>query len=200
MLVVCFEGCHGSGKTALVQRFKELGFQVLDEAFLNMPRSPLPPQSLVMESIWVSQWIQRILALALEDGASEKLYIADRSPYSAEFYADHGHLLRPILDQQIQQLHSHGIHVVTVYIKVQTDLLWHRILDRLQREPHRLKYHEDSREWMERCLRFYDSHHWDFIVANDERSIADTQLDVVSQLKRTEDCSAFFGNPIKAVM
>jgi len=164
------------------------GFDVLDEAFLDMPASPLAPQSLVMETIWVAQWISRLLALAQNPNHTHRLYIADRSPYSAEFYANQGHLLRPVIDEQLKELEQHGIQVITVYVKVQPDLLWRRIQARLQREPQRLKYHEDSRDWMERCLKFYEGHPWNFVVHNDERSINDTQCDVVSQLKSQTVC------------
>ena len=36
MLVICLEGCHGCGKTELCQHFEAAGFQVLDEAFIDM--------------------------------------------------------------------------------------------------------------------------------------------------------------------
>lgn len=38
-----------------------MGFDVLDEAFVDMPEFSLHPQTLVMESIWVSRWIERCL-------------------------------------------------------------------------------------------------------------------------------------------
>ncbi len=46
----------GCGKTELCQRFKQAGFQILDEAFLDMPEYMLHPQSLLMETTWVCAW------------------------------------------------------------------------------------------------------------------------------------------------
>jgi hypothetical protein len=45
----------GCGKTSLWQRFRDAGYAVLDEAFLDMPPCPyaLHPQSLLMETSWV---------------------------------------------------------------------------------------------------------------------------------------------------
>lgn len=78
MIVVCLEGCHGtapypaqsgpgwplmapwacagSGKTELCTRFRDAGYMVLDEAFLDMPEYALHPQSLLMETTWVCTW------------------------------------------------------------------------------------------------------------------------------------------------
>ena len=47
--------------------------------------------------------------------------------------------------------------------QVEKELLWSRILSRLQREPGRVKYNEDKREWMEATLSFYESFQWDFV-------------------------------------
>jgi hypothetical protein len=39
--------------------------------------------------------------------------------------------------------------------KVDRELLWNRILDRLENEPYRHKYNEHKREWMEAVSDFY---------------------------------------------
>ena len=112
----------GCGKTELCKQFQEQGFEVLDEGFLDMPKFQLPPQTLTMESIWVSQWISRLLKKQKLDKQSseEKIYIADRSPFSAVFYAkNNGQLLEPLIQEQRKELASlAGIHIYTVYLKV----------------------------------------------------------------------------------
>lgn len=40
-----------------------------------------------MESIWVTNWFQRILEIKKNLGNRNKLIIVDRSPYSAVYYA-----------------------------------------------------------------------------------------------------------------
>ena len=47
MIVICLEGCHGCGKSSLCEKFQEAGYEVLDEAFLDMPEYALHPQSLL---------------------------------------------------------------------------------------------------------------------------------------------------------
>ena len=95
---------------------------MLDEAFIGMPSFALHPQTLVMETIWVSEWIKRILQKQKDLGPSSKrtVFFCDRSPYSAVFYAQRsGHLLAPLITSQLQELKSQaGINIFTVYLKV----------------------------------------------------------------------------------
>jgi len=192
MIVICLEGCHGSGKTELVKLFHLAGFPVLDEAFLDMHAFALHPQTLTMETIWVAHWIQRLLQRQQDTecsapGLRDQIYIADRSPYSAVFYAkNRGELLHPLIEQMIKELGAAAdIHVYTVYIRVEPDLLWKRIDERLKREPGRLKYNEDSREWMETTVRFYEGteRNWDFVVENNENTLTELLQFVLSTLR-----------------
>ena len=134
----------------MCKQFQEVGFDVLDEGFLNMPSFSIKPQSLVMESIWVSNWFQRLLQMQKDfqqlygDAAMKKIFIADRSPYSAVYYAGkNGPLLTPLIRQGIEDLQTEaGIYVITVSVKVDQELLWQRIKDRIKLEPERVKYNE----------------------------------------------------------
>lgn len=183
--------CHGSGKSEFCKRIAEQGFDVLDEAFVDMPEFSLHPQTLVMESIWVSKWIERCLEKQKEckdrNGTDQVIYFADRSPFSAVFYAKgpEGKLLEPLIRAQIRQLHElAGITIITVYIKVDPDLLFSRILERLKREPSREKFNESSRQWMDETVAFYDNNRllWDYTVENDS-SIDDLVEKVVAQVR-----------------
>eukprot|EP00026_Physarum_polycephalum_P017799 Phypoly_transcript_19140.p1 GENE.Phypoly_transcript_19140~~Phypoly_transcript_19140.p1 ORF type:complete len:223 (+),score=20.06 Phypoly_transcript_19140:42-710(+) len=180
MIVICLEGCHGSGKTELCKHFQRVGFKVLDENFLDMPSFPsLHPQSLVMETIWVTNWIQRLLKIQAQNSSGEtspheQVYVVDRSPYSAVFYAQkNGHLLSPLIQQHIKDLEAVNIHILTVYIKVDRPILWERISERLKLEPERKKYKEDSREWMETTVKFYEDRLWDMTVQNNRTTLTD---------------------------
>lgn len=64
LVIVALEGCHGCGKTALVEEFESQGYRVLDEAFMDMPAYALHPQSLLMETSWVCSWFERVLRIA----------------------------------------------------------------------------------------------------------------------------------------
>eukprot|EP00163_Fabomonas_tropica_P015069 TRINITY_DN2747_c0_g1_i2.p2 TRINITY_DN2747_c0_g1~~TRINITY_DN2747_c0_g1_i2.p2 ORF type:complete len:168 (+),score=35.10 TRINITY_DN2747_c0_g1_i2:187-690(+) len=130
MIVVCLEGVHGSGKTRICKEFARHGFKVLDEAFVDMEDLALHPQTLLMETQWLSHWFERLLRRNIElketanltGDSRETIYIADRSPYSAEFYAKSGgSLLGPVIKAQLKELSEEAdIHVFTVNIKVCT--------------------------------------------------------------------------------
>jgi thymidylate kinase len=158
MNIICIEGCHGCGKTEIISDLRLQGYNVYDEGFLDMPDYKLNPQSFTMELIWVCQWIQRIL----KDFAinNEKLtYFADRSPYSALFYAPNGTLMESVIKRSIDDLMTNAnISIKTIYIRVDNDILWSRISERLERDPSRIKYNENSREWMDTTVNFYESH------------------------------------------
>eukprot|EP00033_Pygsuia_biforma_P002919 GCRY01003219.1.p1 GENE.GCRY01003219.1~~GCRY01003219.1.p1 ORF type:complete len:233 (-),score=11.54 GCRY01003219.1:228-926(-) len=179
MIVVCLEGCHGSGKSSLTQQLQEAGYPVLDEMFMDMPKVNMHPQSLVMESVWTSRWFERLLRLQTEHEAeckrlgvstpSEQIFFADRSPYSAVFYAKNGmgSLLEPLIKHQIDELRANAnIHIYTVLISVERNLLWSRIQQRLALEPQRAQYNEGSRDWMDTTVNFYEQRDWDFIISN----------------------------------
>jgi thymidylate kinase len=184
MIVICLEGCHGSGKSSLIKQFKDRGYQVLDEAFIDMPSTCLHPQTITMETVWLANWMTRLLRIKDSDDASE-VYIADRSPYSAVYYAPHGELLRPIIDAQVAELRDKaGIDIRTVHVRVAADVLWDRILKRLEAEPHRHAFNEHRREWMDRTQSWYDQQAWDFTVENSDVAIDDLAHALLRSLGR----------------
>ena len=88
----------------------------------TQPKFALHPQSLVMETLWVTHWVQRLLEKqkALKNATGKNtVFFADRSPYSAVFYAKTGgQLLRPVIAAMIAELANNNIHIFTVHIKV----------------------------------------------------------------------------------
>lgn len=197
MLIICFEGTHGSGKTELCKLFQRAGFPVLDEAFLDLPEYALHPQSLTMETVWLANWFMRLLKMNHNLNDRERVFIADRSPYSSEYYASHGSLLGPIIKHQIEELRQNNIFVYTVLIKVDKELLWDRICKRLIREPGRAKYKEDSRDWMERTYAFYETHQWDFVINND-KSLPETMDALIQVLRENFPSDHHPGSPPRA--
>ena len=141
MIVICLEGCHGSGKSSLCGHFAAAGYSVLDEAFLDMPEYALHPQSLLMETTWVCAWFERILRRAAEDKKKDQpdeVFIADRSPFSAVFYAAKGFLLKEVIKEQMAEVLSQGgIEIHTVLVKVSVPcLLALRPLPRARTQAH----------------------------------------------------------------
>lgn len=192
VVIVCIEGCHGSGKTKIINQLKSLGYDVLDENFINMPSLGMKPQSFTMEMIWVSRWIERALELKKSHvptaptvqmtKSKPRVYFADRSPYSAILYAEWGVLLKPIINQNIIDLKRVGIKIVNIYIDVEENTLWDRISARLIQEPERTAYNEGSREHMTKVLDFYKSHDdlWNHKVDNTAENINLTISEVLS--------------------
>jgi thymidylate kinase len=124
-----------------------------------------------------------------KNGHDQTIFFADRSPFSAVFYAKGpegkffiifvyfffhllfllGKLLEPLIQAQLKQLHAlAGITIITVYVKVEPEVLWNRIQQRLVEEPYREKFNESSREWMDKTVNFYEDNDklWDFTVEN----------------------------------
>jgi thymidylate kinase len=197
MKVICIEGCHGCGKTELIKWLKSSGENVIDEGFLDMPKFSLNPQSFTMELLWVAKWIERILTIreaaaqpgtvvqpnemvaraeetVQPNGMAAQLIYADRSPFSALFYAPDGDLMREVIKKAIENmLQEANIEIKTIYIRVDSEILWGRITDRLKVEPYRIKYREDSRDWMNTTVQFYEKNVdlWDVVVDNDSGTI-----------------------------
>ena len=189
MIVICLEGCHGCGKTELCNRFEfeKDGFIVLDESFLDMPEhyDSLHPQSLLMETFWVCSWFERILRHATEHEQEHKkhILITDRSPFSAVFYARNGHLLGPVIQKQMEEVKAAaGIEIITVHIKVDDEVLWSRIQQRLTLEPHRKNYKEDKKDWMQKVRKFYNTFDWDLEIDNTEHDETKSLTNLMNQL------------------
>ncbi|KAJ5077464.1 thymidylate kinase [Anaeramoeba ignava] len=195
MNIICLEGPHGSGKSTLVKQFQESGFETLDEGFLDMKEYSLHPQSLTMEVAWISSWFQSVLKMAhsmkdnlQEKPSLEKIFIADRSPYSAVYYASSGYLLKELIKTQIAEIQElSNVNIFTVYIKVEKELLWKRIQERLKVEPERIKYNEGSREWLEKTVNFYDKFEWDYVVENNEQTINVVKGEIIKTLSDQVD-------------
>lgn len=189
VVVVSLEGCHGCGKTALCAEFAAQGYQVLDEAFLDMPSYALHPQSLLMETSWVCSWFERVLRIADQAkraptaDARRQVYIADRSPFSAVLYSANGKLLEPVIRAQMKEVQQFAsVQFYNVHVQVDRGLLWQRITERLMVEPERVRYNEHKQEWMDHTLAFYNAFPWDLTVTNDERGVQDITDRITSLL------------------
>ena len=174
MRVICIEGPHGCGKTTAVRTLKEQGYHVLYENFLDMPKYGLKPQCFTIEIIWVTKWIERLLALK-DIVPEDTVFYADRSPFSVLFYAPRGHILEPMLNELIEDLLATAdIEIITVYVRIPRETLWSQIKSRLDVEPERAKYNEDSQSHMDKVIEFYESkkHLWNYtITAADANTI-----------------------------
>lgn len=174
MKVICVEGCHGCGKTEIIAELKSQGYYTLDEGFLDMPKFSLPPQSFTMELLWVARWIERVLRLQKEH-SDNTFFFADRSPFSVLFYSPNGTIMETtIMESLMDLLINAGIEIVTVYVRVNKPLLWTRIQSRLEREPERLKYREDSYDWMNETVNFYEQFHrlWSYTISNNDQGVS----------------------------
>ncbi|KNC47245.1 uncharacterized protein AMSG_03674 [Thecamonas trahens ATCC 50062] len=172
-----------SGKSSLISELAAHNWQTLDEGFMEAPTSKaLSPQSLTMELAWVSAWFDRLLGM-MEESPSEAVFFADRSPFSAVFYAANGELLEPVIQAAIEELRSCDIHIMTVHIETEPETLWARINARLEIEPERKLYREDDRSWMDTTVAFYESRKWDLCLDNTNTSVSDLRLALLDAIK-----------------
>ncbi|KAH0572245.1 Nucleoside/nucleotide kinase [Spironucleus salmonicida] len=190
MNVICLEGCHGVGKSTICEHLIEQGEIVLDEMFIDMPHYDIiHSQSLTMEFIWVANWFNRLLRL-YEQHKGKTIY-ADRSPYCALYYSkcteSEQAAFKQLIYSQIQEMSKVGIKITTVNISVDSEILWVRIQDRLAKEPFRRNFSEDSRDWMDKTYKWYQSFTWDFNIDNTSndgyKSILSTVIADVKQVK-----------------
>ena len=155
-----------------------------------MPQhSDLSPQSLLMETTWTMAWLNRLLRRADECEKAglpslHQVFIADRSPFSSVFYSKRGGaLLEPVIRAQIEELKTHAqIEIYTVYLKVEPERLWRRIVARLEREPQRAAYSENERAWMDKTVAFYEGFAWDVTLANNDPDISRVMDEVVAKI------------------
>lgn len=161
--IICLEGSHGCGKTALLSELKSRGAHTLSEGFLDMPNFGIGPQTHTMEIIWVAKWLEKVLALA------PGVYFADRGLYSAVLYADRGR------DMQLSLKHIHDelasvCQIINVYVRVDEDTLWRRINERLIHEPERRRYNEHVHDHAIRARAFYEYNHalWQHAISNND--------------------------------
>jgi hypothetical protein len=132
-----------------------------------------------------------------------QIIIADRSPLSAVFYSrSDGHLLEPLIRQYVRELREAAdVHIITVHLSTERELLWSRITSRLAVEPERRALREDQRGWMDSVVSFYEGMAWDCTVANNStpipalaatvmRRVAGTHVDVHAAV---EACAARAG-------
>ncbi|GIQ81924.1 hypothetical protein KIPB_002968 [Kipferlia bialata] len=201
MLVICLEGCHGAGKSQLIESFKSTYGEdtVLDEAFMDMESWALEPQTLTMELRWVSQWFTRLLKLKeqLGDDAHKQIFFADRSPYSAVFYSRTSQVnrdaLQTVIAGQIDEIRTKSnIHVVTVHLSCEPDALWARIQERLTREPFRRQYMEHKVEWMKQTLAWYTQFgEWDITIDNTTGTAGGVLVQLAGYLSKHNSLSRF---------
>ncbi len=160
MFVFCIEGCHGTGKTELCTKLLEKGYNVIGEAFIHVENTGLNPQSVTMEMKWTMDWFTKIIKISQSD--PNGIYITDRSPLSSKFYSQsHGDMISILTKEMIEEISILGIKIVTICLDVDKIVLWDRIRYRLEKEPYRIKYNENNKEWMIKVLSMYNFEQWD---------------------------------------
>ena len=110
---------------------------------------------------------------AWASSGKKNFLVVDRSPYSSVFYTrGSGAMFRPIIDELVKEMRMRAnVHIYTVCLLVERGALWKRITQRLQTEPLRRKFGEDSRKWMDKICQGYETFDgWNATVRNDEGS------------------------------
>jgi len=163
LTVYCLEGPHGTGKTTLINKIKEMGFNIRNEEFITDIKT-LNPQSLTMELLWIAKFINELINLTSNNNDNQIIF-ADRSIISAILYSENGELLREPINKILLDLYK-IVNIKTIYIRSTKEDLWNRIQKRLLEEPIRNNYRENDYNWMETVYNFYESYKWDYIIDN----------------------------------
>lgn len=164
--VVCaLEGCHGCGKTTVIETLRRRGVHCLDECFIDVQTFGLPQQGVTNELLWMSRWFERVLRC---DGDGD-VVVVDRSPYSAAIYMDATPEVRrtmtDIVRHQIEEMRRHlDVRIITVHLSTSMNTNWNRIQSRLQQHPQRVTFHEDNETHFKSVWETYDGAMWDVTV------------------------------------
>lgn len=86
--LVCLEGCHGIGKTTLIEKLAADGFNVIKEGFFDSgPINPKRMTSPLNEIEIMRNWYKRVIAKVIElEDEDDKLVFIDRSPFACCAY------------------------------------------------------------------------------------------------------------------
>mmetsp|Transcript_10020 Transcript_10020/g.14751 ORF Transcript_10020/g.14751 Transcript_10020/m.14751 type:complete len:261 (+) Transcript_10020:47-829(+) len=194
--VICIEGVHGAGKSSIVNWFKINGFHVIDEGFMT-EEVYLHPQTFVMEMTWITTWFQRLLKIKHEADEESKrtnkykeiVLIADRSPFSAIFYArgGKGNLFDSCIRESMKDLETEQIEILTVKIHVEKKKLMSRIAKRLKKHPDRKNYNEHLYEWNSSIYDKYEQYKGFDLVLDNTQDLKKFD-DLIEQLLTSVNC------------
>jgi len=164
VVVIAFEGPHGSGKTFVVNKLKKkiLG---LDEGFITNRKDYFDPQGFYREMQWGMKWLERLEDICAPYYDTDKkkfkdegVIVTDRSPYSSCVYAKKdGYQTKKIFDISLKEFKEKGVNLYIIYLDGDKCKLMKRILERLEHEPERKKFKEDSKEHLEDVIHRYKS-------------------------------------------
>ena len=154
--VFLIEGINGVGKTTTINSLMEQGFCCVQENFMgseDKPTSRLHPQSLILEMHWATRLLMEVVKLSEE----HKIIICDRSPFTACIYTRKGGIsVLPCLKQMDSILNDLFINCVTIKLVDDKEVIWDRVLKRLEKEPEREKYGEGDRKWFDLVWDSYE--------------------------------------------
>jgi len=115
MKLFIIEGCHASGKTTLINKFKEnnkgvKGVKVLDENFYTIDNFECGTQ--LHQFQWLMNWVNKLKEL---NKTKVDVVISDRGPLSSIIY--NGDKFKHIADEIFKYLIKEGIEIKTIYLK-----------------------------------------------------------------------------------
>lgn len=126
MKVFIIEGCHGVGKTTLINKVKYLNYdwlEIVDETFLEGNEFPL--SSSIHQYDWLLKWVKKIVKL---DDIGKTTILCDRGPTSASIYSNVDNKLKTDI---LKYLESKNIIIKEFYMpNIELEEHFKRILER----------------------------------------------------------------------
>lgn len=170
-IVFCIEGCHGVGKSTLLDMFsKETNqYVVIRENFLELEdeKNGLPLFSTIIQFQWLTQWF---LKVAEGLNTTNKPIMIDRSPYSSLCYMKDSYGLADVIENGLDSLQKlFDVEFVMIRIDAPIDIIKKRIQKRIRMEQKRINLQELDMKHLKMTVKWYDSHltYWNATLNNE---------------------------------
>lgn len=164
MNIVSLIGPIGVGKTTTLKIISDLGYSTMKENYIACDVNDIDNRFLISKWYWIANWFKRVIDLSRSSDAV--IVFSDRSPLEAGLWTEQCSPLMEALKVSFCELKLLNIQVRHVYLKCDRDILWSRVQERLQNEPHRMKYNENNLDFFNALVKAYDRYNslWDHVV------------------------------------
>ena len=142
---------HGIGKTSVLEKLREKGYETIEEGFLEMVKYSVEDNTVIDGVLYMTKWLKNVLQKSYEGHA---LVFSDRSMWSTMVYRnwikeEFRDEFSKLLSKIHEELYFHGIIIKTIYIYDDKETVMNRIISR--------KCVETDRKCIELDIKHYES-------------------------------------------
>jgi len=164
--IISIVGMIGAGKTTTINALKQLGYDTLNENYMEDSNSLLHDNRMILSKwAWISNWFCRVEKFFNENPNSTDLFV-DRNVIEAGIWTDTCKPLFEPIKLSLEEFGSYGYEIVNICLKCDYATLQDRIKNRLLIEPIRLKLNENDSQYIQCLYHSYLKNEaiWDFII------------------------------------